>query len=91
VADGKIITGVSAENIELDELHGFAGIKHPDEAEHDLKEVGQHWTHCAMVRELRLLLEIVVGPRATESATTLVKGACKRLLDGLQALWSSDG
>jgi hypothetical protein len=28
---------VSTDNVELDELHGFAGEKHPDEQENDLE------------------------------------------------------
>jgi IS1 family transposase len=90
-ADQKIVTGVSTENIELDELHSFAGSKHPDEKEIDLDQVGQHWTHCAMARESRLLLEVVVGPRTQESATNLVEGAAKRLAPDCWPLWSSDG
>lgn len=90
-ADQQVITGVSTENLELDELHSFAGAKHPDEQEHDLDEVGQHWTHCAMARESRLMLEVVVGPRTQESATKLVEGAAKRLNQGCWPLWSSDG
>jgi transposase-like protein len=77
--DRKVITGVKAENVELDELYSFTGEKHPDEQESDLEEIGQHWTHVAMVRESRLMLEIVVGPRTQESATKLVEGAAKRL------------
>jgi hypothetical protein len=78
-ADREVITNVSPENIELDELYSFAGEKHPDEQETDLEEVGQHWTHIAMARESRLILEVVVGPRNQESATILVEGAAKRL------------
>lgn len=65
-ADKKVITGVSTENVELDELHSFAGAKHPDDQEADLDEVGQHWTHVAMARESRLMLEVVLGPRTQE-------------------------
>lgn len=90
-ADQKVITSVSAENVELDELHSFAGEKHPDEQESDLEEVGQHWTHVAMARESRLMLEVVVGPRTQESATKLVEGAVKRLAPDCWPLWSSDG
>jgi IS1 family transposase len=90
-ADWKVITNVSTENVELDELHSFAGSKHPDEQEDDLNEVGLHWTHCAMERQSRLLLEVVVGPRTQESATKLVEGAAKRLTKGSWPLWSSDG
>jgi IS1 family transposase/transposase-like protein len=90
-ADQEVIAQVSAENVELDELHSFAGAKHPDEQEPDLDEIGQHWTHCAMVRESRLLLEVVVGPRTEESAMKLVEGAAKRLASGCWPLWSSDG
>jgi len=90
-ADRKVITNVRAENVELDELHGFAGAKHPDEQEADLDEVGQHWTHVAMARESRLMLEVVVGPRTQESATKLVEGAAKRLAPDCWPLWSSDG
>ena len=44
-----------------------------------------------MVRESRLLLEVVVGPRTEESATKLVEGAAGRLAEGCWPLWSSDG
>jgi transposase-like protein len=90
-ADQEVITGVSTQNVELDELYSFAGEKHPDEQESDLQEVGQHWTHVAMARESRLMLEVVVGPRTQESATKLVEGAAKRLAPGCWPLWSSDG
>jgi transposase-like protein/IS1 family transposase len=90
-ADQEVITGVSTRNIELDELYSFAGEKHPDEQESDLDEVGQHWTHVAMARESRLMLEVVVGPRTQESATKLVEGAANRLAPGCWPLWSSDG
>jgi hypothetical protein len=74
-ADQKVITGLVTENIELDELYSFAGAKRPDEQEDDRSQVGQHRTHCAMARESRLLLEVVIGPRTQESATELVEGA----------------
>jgi hypothetical protein len=90
-ADEKVIKGVSSENIELDELHSFAGTKHLSEQEKDEAEIGQHWTHCAMERESRLLPEVVVGPRTQESATNLVEGATRRLAAGNWPLWSSDG
>src|SRR5215468_9300344 len=90
-ADQEVITGVSTENVELDELYSFAGEKHPDEQESDLEESGQHWTHVAMARESRLMLEVVIGPRTQESATKLVEGAAKRLAPGCWPLWSSDG
>jgi transposase-like protein/IS1 family transposase len=90
-ADQEVITAVSTENVELDELYSFAGEKHPDEQESDLEEVGQHWTHVAMARESRLMLEVVVGPRTQESATKLVEGAANRLAPGCWPLWSSDG
>jgi transposase-like protein len=90
-ADQKVITGVSTQNVELDELHSFAGAKHPEEQEADLDEVGQHWTHVAMARESRLMLEVVVGPRTQESAVELVEGAARRLASDCWPLWSSDG
>lgn len=90
-ADQEVITEVSTQNVELDELYSFAGEKHPDEQESDLDEVGQHWTHVAMARESRLMLEVVVGPRTQESATKLVEGAANRLAPGCWPLWSSDG
>lgn len=91
-ADQAIITEVRCENVELDELHSFAGVKHPNGEEQDtLAEIGQHWTHCAMARESRLMLEVVVGPRTEESATKLVGGAAGRLAEGCWPLWSSDG
>jgi hypothetical protein len=71
--DQEVITGVSTENVELDELYSFAGEKHPDEQESDLEEIGQHWTHVAMARESRLMLEVVIGPRTQESAAKLVE------------------
>jgi hypothetical protein len=42
-ADREVITEVVAENIELAELHSFAGAKHPEEQEANLDEIGQHW------------------------------------------------
>jgi IS1 family transposase len=78
-------------NVELDELYSFAGEKRPDEQESDLEEVGQHWTHIAMARESRLMLEVVVGPRTQEAATKLVDGAAGRLAPDCWPLWSSDG
>jgi hypothetical protein len=90
-AKAAVITVVSTENVELDELYSFAGEKHPDEQESDLEEVGQHWTHVAMARESRLMLEVVVSPRTQESATKLVEGAANRLAPGCWPLWSSDG
>jgi transposase-like protein len=90
-ADQEVITGVSTQNVELDELYSFAGAKHPDAQESDLDEAGRHWTHCAMARESRLLLEVVVGPRTQESATELVEGAARRLAPDCWPLWSSDG
>ena len=87
-ADQQVISGVVAENVELDERYSFAGVKHPDEPS---AEVGQHWTHCALVRESRLLLEVVVGPRDEDSALALVEGASRRLAPGCWPLWSSDG
>jgi hypothetical protein len=64
-ADREVITGVVAENIELDELYSTAFAKRLDDQE-DRSQVGQHWTHCAMARESRLPLEVVVGPRMVE-------------------------
>lgn len=92
-ADQKILTKVTTDNVELDELDSFAGAKHPDEATTAaaLAEVGQHWTHCAMARESRLWLAVVVGPRTQEAATQLVKEAAQRLSPDCWPLWSSDG
>lgn len=87
-ADQQVITGVWTENVELDELYSFAGEKHPDEQE---DEIGQHWTHVAMARDSRLMLEVVVGPRTQESATKLVEDAANRLAPDCWPLWSSDG
>jgi len=89
-ADARVISQVRAENIELDELASFAGAKQPDE-EDDPAEVGQHWTHCALARESRLLLEVQVGPRNEQTATALVKGTDVRLASDCFPLWSSDG
>jgi hypothetical protein len=90
-AEKKVITKATAENVELDELYSFAVTKRPDEQEDDLEEVGSHWTHIAMARESRLILEVVVGPRTQESAKKLVEGAAKRLAPKCWPLWSSDG
>ena len=90
-ADQKLITDVSPQNVELDELYSFAGEKQPDEQESDPDEVGQHWTHIAMARESRLMLEVVVGPRTQQSATKLVEGAAGRLAPDCWPVWSSDG
>lgn len=90
-ADQDVVVNVQTENVELDELHSFTGAKHPDEQESDPDEVGQHWTHVAMARESRLILEVVVGPRTEETATKLVEGAASRLAPGCWPLWSSDG
>lgn len=89
-ADRKVLDQVTAQNIELDELASFAGAKQVEEQD-DRGEVGQHWTHCAMVREFRLLLEVQVGPRDEQTATALVKGAANRLTPDCFPLWSSDG
>jgi IS1 transposase len=89
-ADQEIIDQVSAGHVEVDELYSFAGVKHPD-PEVDSEQVGQHWTHCAMARESRLLLEVVVGPRTEETAIELVSGAAARLAPNCWPLWSSDG
>src|SRR5262244_715902 len=37
-ADQEVITGVSTQNDEMDEIYSFAGEKHPDEQESDLEE-----------------------------------------------------
>jgi hypothetical protein len=89
-ADGQVLIEIKTENIELDELASFAGAKRPDE-EDDLEQVGQHWTHGAMARESRLLLEVQVDPRNEATATTLIKGADARLAADCFPLWSSDG
>lgn len=89
-ADREVLANVITENVELDELYSFAGGKQPDE-EDNLEEIGQHWTHIAMARESRLMLEVVVGPRTQESATKLVEGAARRLAADCWPLWSSDG
>jgi len=90
-ADQAVITKVQTAHIELDELYSFAGAKRPAATAAESSEVGQHWTHCALARESRLLLEVVVGPRTQESATQLVAGAAQRLAPGCWPLWSSDG
>ena len=61
-ADAEVMSEVQAEDVELDELYSFAGLKRPD-LEDDPEIVGQHWTPVAMVRESRWILEVVVGPR----------------------------
>lgn len=90
-ADQAVLTNVVTEHVELDELHSFAGTKATPEAEDERAEQGPHWTHCAMTRDSRLLLAVVVGPRTEESATQLVKGAAGRLAPNTWPLWCSDG
>ncbi len=89
-ADQAVIVQVKTENIELDELASFAGAKRADEQD-DPSEIGQHWTHCAMARESRLLIEVKVGPRNEETATSLIKAVDERLAQDCSPLWSSDG
>jgi transposase-like protein len=89
-ADQAVITNVQTEHLELDELYSFAGAKQPAAAD-ESTEVGQPWTHCAMMREARLLPEVVVGPRTQASATQLVAGDAQRLAPDCWPLWSSDG
>lgn len=89
-ADQQTLDQVSAAAIELDELYSFAGVKHPDSGD-DSEVLGQHWTHCAMARESRLLLEVVVGPRDETTAQHLVSGTAARLAPDCWPLWSSDG
>jgi transposase-like protein/IS1 family transposase len=88
-ADETVVTNVEAEVVELDELYGFAGCK--QNPEQDDGETGKHWTHCAMVRESRLLLEARVGRRTLEEARELVEGAAARLVPECRPLWCSDG
>jgi hypothetical protein len=57
----------------------------------NLEQVVPHWTHVAIGRELRLLLEVVVGPLTQASTTAFVEGAAKRLAPNRWPLWSSDG
>jgi len=90
MADKQLIKDVKAEVIELDELYSFAGNKQsaPESVE---QETGKHWTHCAMVRESRLLLAVEVGPRTEETTKALVIDAASRLTPNCYPLWSSDG
>jgi hypothetical protein len=89
-ADQAVVDQVAAADVELDELYSFAGVKRPA-LEDDPEVVGQHWTHVAMVRQSRLMLEVVVGPRDETSATQLVSGAAARLAPECWPLWSSEG
>lgn len=81
-ADQALITQVQTDNVELAELNSFAGAQHPDPAQGVADERGRQWPHCALARESRLLLEVVVGPRTQESAPQLVEGAARRLAPG---------
>jgi transposase-like protein len=90
-ADQAVITNVSTAHVKLNELYSFAGSKQPDSLTTEAAEVGQHWTHCALTRESRLLLEVVVGPRTQASATQLVEGAAQRLTKDSWPLWLNDG
>src|SRR5262249_57294658 len=65
--------------------------KRPDEPEADRSQLGQPWIPCAMARESRLLLEVMVGPRTQASATELVEGAARRLDPDGWPVGSSDG
>jgi len=86
-----LITNLPTEHVELDELYSCASAKHPEAAACDLAEVGQHGPPCALARQSRLRLEVVVGPRTQASATQLVDGAARRLAPGCWPWWSSDG
>jgi transposase-like protein len=59
-ADQEVVSDVQAEAVEFIQLDSFAGLKRPDAGD-DPEAVGQHWTHLAMVRESRLMLEVVGG------------------------------
>lgn len=90
LADASVVTEVQAEAIELDELYGFAGSKQqaPENIEQD---IGKHWVHCAMARDSRLLVDVVVGPRTLETAQMLVYFTALRLKPDCWPLWCSDG
>lgn len=90
LADQQIVQHVQAPTIEMDELYSFAGTKQVS-PQSLAEETGKHWVHCAMARESRLLLEVEVGPRTTETAKTLVNNTSKRLAQGCWPLWCSDG
>jgi IS1 family transposase len=93
--NGRKVSGrrdLSAPKAWLASLREYFGKKKLADLKHsDLDEVGQHWTHIAMARGSRLMLEVVVGPRTQESATELVEGAARRLASDCWPLWSSDG
>jgi IS1 family transposase len=90
LADAAVVQQVSAETIELDELYGFAGTKqHVPESTQD--SIGKHWVHCSMVRESRLLVDVVVGPRTIETAQMLITFTAARLKADCWPLWCSDG
>lgn len=89
LADQQIVQQVDTEVIE-DELHSFAGTKQvvsePPEA-----PTGKHRTPCTMARDSRLLMDVEVGPRTTETAKSLVKATAERLAPESWPLWCSDG
>lgn len=90
LSDAAIVQQVSAATIELDEHYGFAGTKqHAPESIQD--DSGKHWVHCSMVRENRLLLDVVVGPRTLLTAQMLVTFTVARLKAECWPLWCSDG
>ena len=90
LADMTVVQQVKAATIELDELYGFAGTKqHAPESIEDSS--GKHWVHCSMVRDSRLLLDVVVGPRTLETAQMLVYFTALRLKSTCWPLWCSDG
>jgi transposase-like protein/IS1 family transposase len=90
LADQQIVQRVETEVIEMDELYSFAGTKQavPEAPE---APTGKHWTHCTMARDSRLLIDVEVGPRTTETAKILVKATAGRLAPGSWPLWCSDG
>jgi IS1 family transposase/transposase-like protein len=90
LADAAVVQQVEATTIEMDELYSFAGNKQ-SVPENTATATGKHWVHCAMERDSRLLLDVVVGPRTIETAQLLVAFTAARLKIGCWPLWCSDG
>lgn len=88
-ADKDLIKNVTTDAVEMDELYSFAGSKQETESEQD--QAGRQWADCAMARQSRLLLEVVVGPRVLDTAAASVQGAAGRLARDCRPLWCSDG
>jgi len=78
--------------VQLDEKWSFVGKKqkHCDPARQADWFKGDQWDHVALDADSRLVLEVVVGPRAAEAARLLLEGVRDRLGGRVPELVTSD-